>query len=230
MTTPNKPAAALPDARPFLRAICADPSDDAPRLIYADWLEEHDYSDQAEYIRTALAIPQLSGDEREAGEDRAWDLLRVGRADWQWPLDASEALRVSVCDFTRGFPAAVGLAETVFLAHAATVFGLHPLTAVDFNGMNQPWRTSDVLVGAGLTLRGESWRRVPGPLFPFLASVGAPCVIQGREARFAWPVLVTTVVSRAAVAYGRSVAGLPPPSWRPLTRSEDDAGEQPPPR
>jgi uncharacterized protein (TIGR02996 family) len=31
----------LPDNEAFLRAIRADPADDAPWLIYADWLEEH---------------------------------------------------------------------------------------------------------------------------------------------------------------------------------------------
>jgi uncharacterized protein (TIGR02996 family) len=26
--------------KPFIQAILADPDDDAPRLVYADWLEE----------------------------------------------------------------------------------------------------------------------------------------------------------------------------------------------
>jgi uncharacterized protein (TIGR02996 family) len=25
----------------FLRAICESPDDDAPRLVFADWLDEH---------------------------------------------------------------------------------------------------------------------------------------------------------------------------------------------
>jgi uncharacterized protein (TIGR02996 family) len=29
------------DDRAFLQAIMAAPDDDAPRLIYADWLDEH---------------------------------------------------------------------------------------------------------------------------------------------------------------------------------------------
>jgi uncharacterized protein (TIGR02996 family) len=31
----------MTDAAAFIAAICADPSDDAPRLIYADWLDEN---------------------------------------------------------------------------------------------------------------------------------------------------------------------------------------------
>ena len=32
----------------FLRAIAETPEDDAPRLIFADWLEEHDQHQQDE--------------------------------------------------------------------------------------------------------------------------------------------------------------------------------------
>src|SRR5262245_25150970 len=35
----------------FLAAIKASPEDDAPRLVYADWLDEHGRHEQAESIR-----------------------------------------------------------------------------------------------------------------------------------------------------------------------------------
>lgn len=35
----------------FLEQILAEPSEDAPRLVYADWLEEHGDADRAELIR-----------------------------------------------------------------------------------------------------------------------------------------------------------------------------------
>ena len=35
----------------FLQAIIANLEDDAPRLIYADWLEEHGESERAEFVR-----------------------------------------------------------------------------------------------------------------------------------------------------------------------------------
>lgn len=40
----------------FLQAILAHPADDAPRLIYADWLEEHGDSDRALFIRLQIAL------------------------------------------------------------------------------------------------------------------------------------------------------------------------------
>lgn len=41
----------------MLDAIFAAPADDAPRLIYADWLEEQGESAQAEWIRHQLSHP-----------------------------------------------------------------------------------------------------------------------------------------------------------------------------
>jgi uncharacterized protein (TIGR02996 family) len=35
----------------FLRDILANPADEARRLIYADWLEDHGDPDRAEFIR-----------------------------------------------------------------------------------------------------------------------------------------------------------------------------------
>jgi len=35
----------------FLAAIRAQPEDDAPRLVFADWLDEHDRPVRARFIR-----------------------------------------------------------------------------------------------------------------------------------------------------------------------------------
>jgi uncharacterized protein (TIGR02996 family) len=44
----------------FLRAVCAAPGDDFPRLLYADWLEEHARTEadraRAEFIRVQVEI------------------------------------------------------------------------------------------------------------------------------------------------------------------------------
>lgn len=46
----------MPDAAPFLAAIRAAPDDDAPRLIYADWLDEHGQPERAEFIRVQCEL------------------------------------------------------------------------------------------------------------------------------------------------------------------------------
>ena len=59
----------------FLQAVCEHPEDDAPRLVFADWLEEHGDPARADFIRTQIELAKLSPDdprrpalqEREAG-------------------------------------------------------------------------------------------------------------------------------------------------------------------
>jgi uncharacterized protein (TIGR02996 family) len=44
------------DRTAFLRAIAADPEDDTPRLVFADWLDEHDDPQRAEFIRVQVEL------------------------------------------------------------------------------------------------------------------------------------------------------------------------------
>ena len=44
----------------LLRAVLESPYDDLPRLVYADWLEEHGQPERAEFIRHQLARPMKS--------------------------------------------------------------------------------------------------------------------------------------------------------------------------
>src|SRR6266404_2275885 len=43
----------------FLQDILEKPDDDLPRLIYADWLDEHGDPDRAEFIRTQIELARL---------------------------------------------------------------------------------------------------------------------------------------------------------------------------
>ncbi len=58
------------DQQTILQAILADPSDDLPRLAYADYCEEHDDPGRAELIRIQLQMHLLSSD-HECGQCRA---------------------------------------------------------------------------------------------------------------------------------------------------------------
>ena len=46
----------MPSDEAFLHAICENPQDDAPRLIYADWLEEHGQLERTEFIRAQIEL------------------------------------------------------------------------------------------------------------------------------------------------------------------------------
>ena len=47
-----------PDETALLAAVCAAPEDDAPRLVMADWFDEHGDPERAEFIRVQI---QLAG-------------------------------------------------------------------------------------------------------------------------------------------------------------------------
>ncbi len=71
----------MSDRGAFLRAIRDRPHDDLPRLVYADWLDEHGDPERAEFIRLqcALAAAPPGGRDADRRRERAL-LMRHGRA------------------------------------------------------------------------------------------------------------------------------------------------------
>src|SRR5262245_1409306 len=61
------------DEDAFLAAIGSAPADHAPRLVYADWLDEKDRSKQAGFIRKVLARRQFSISSRKLESGIDWD-------------------------------------------------------------------------------------------------------------------------------------------------------------
>ncbi|MDY3558296.1 TIGR02996 domain-containing protein [Gemmata sp. JC673] len=47
------------DGQALFRAVCEQPWEDTPRLVYADWLEENGNPVRAEFIRVQVALAQL---------------------------------------------------------------------------------------------------------------------------------------------------------------------------
>jgi uncharacterized protein (TIGR02996 family) len=85
----------MTDREALLRAIIENPADDAPRLVYADWLDEHGDPDRAEFIR--LTMGPAAG--RAA---RAQELLARNGERWRAEAPADRGIRWGD-DLTRGF-------------------------------------------------------------------------------------------------------------------------------
>jgi uncharacterized protein (TIGR02996 family) len=68
----------MSDREAFLRAIWERPHDDLPRLIYADWLDEHGEPERAEFIRVQCEVAGGS-----PGEPRL-EQLRARERDLRW--------------------------------------------------------------------------------------------------------------------------------------------------
>jgi uncharacterized protein (TIGR02996 family) len=72
----------------FLQAIRDDPEDDTPRLVYADWLDEHDQPERAEFIRVQCEMARLPRDDprRLVLQAREGQLKRRHAEEWLGPL------------------------------------------------------------------------------------------------------------------------------------------------
>lgn len=98
------------DEKPLLKMIWESPFDDAPRLVYADWLEERGEVERAEIIRVQCELDPLSTDdprraslqarERELLPLRSHWIRRYVDSDQKSPL-LTDLLRAG---FYRGFP------------------------------------------------------------------------------------------------------------------------------
>jgi uncharacterized protein (TIGR02996 family) len=115
----------------FLEAIRDDPDDDAPRLIYADWLEDHAGPAgraRAAFIRAQVRLAALPPDHpaRPGLEDEAGDLLAGHEEEWVAPFRR----RVFAWEFRRGFVERVTLPAESFLEHAAALLAAGPVREV----------------------------------------------------------------------------------------------------
>jgi uncharacterized protein (TIGR02996 family) len=72
------------DEHALLEAIRADPEDDEPRLVYADWLEENGQAERAELIRVQLARQADVHNEQLYARER--QILARHAAAWLGPL------------------------------------------------------------------------------------------------------------------------------------------------
>lgn len=123
----------------LLRAICDNPDDDTPRLVFADWLQEHGEEERAEFIRVQCEVARLAAedDRREALVARARQLQdRFGKR-WlkELPVPDPENIHwVEAPDwlegetFDRGFAGLLRVQSAALLAkHAKVLFYATPV-------------------------------------------------------------------------------------------------------
>jgi uncharacterized protein (TIGR02996 family) len=95
----------------FLQAIIENP-DDGPRLVYADWLDEHRDPDRAEFIRVQCELARMAvfNDRRRGLQARQQHLLATQGTKWltqDWPDAGNPAVHART--FDRGFVAELSL-------------------------------------------------------------------------------------------------------------------------
>src|SRR5262249_23583126 len=121
----------------FLEDICAHAEDDAPRLVFADWLEENGQPHRAEFIRLQCRLATMGEDdpERSALEDREWELATVYRDEWREGVPAWA--RKEPFAFRRGFVGRLSMTATQFLKHGEAPFRVVPLEELHLRSVGQ---------------------------------------------------------------------------------------------
>lgn len=128
----------MSDRNDFLQTILAAPEDDAPRLIFADWLEEQGETERAEFIRIQCELAQSAeGDPRRKRlRAREQELLRLYQVAWREQLPELEEVRWET--FERGFVSAVRVeSRAAFETQAKTIFEAAPIRELRFHRIYQ---------------------------------------------------------------------------------------------
>jgi uncharacterized protein (TIGR02996 family) len=109
----------------FLADVIDHPDDDAPRLVYADWLDDHGEPDRAAFIRLQCELAKLEvwDARRPELERRQKRLLRQYAGQWGGGL----IRKTRGVEFRRGFVEGAELPLNLFLTTAEALFRHFPL-------------------------------------------------------------------------------------------------------
>jgi uncharacterized protein (TIGR02996 family) len=219
----------------LLAAVTADPSDDLPRLAYADLCEEHGDYVRAEFVRVQIELARVGGvalpdgmtgmrtgcpedDRRErALRRRERELLTADRSGRWSPYPLAAFADVV---FRRGFVAEVTLPSAAWLLHGPAVVRAAPLERVTLSGkepVRGEWAAPGdevwwwVCAGRHNANRPEA---LPRPLFRALARLRREERRTGTGLGFADRDLAILNLSEAILRWARAAA-VAAPGGRP---------------
>jgi uncharacterized protein (TIGR02996 family) len=168
----------LSEREALLASVYETPDDDAPRLVYADWLDDHgdgQDQDRAAFIRAGCQMARSPFDsaERVSAEIRAAVLFnrhnRTGRDGWAQELPA--ALRRRYVRFGRGFPVGIDTTAAQLARSANTLCRQTAVQELNLGGMTEEAVArlcGRPLLGRLRSLEGGNVDR-PGPWCALLA-------------------------------------------------------------
>jgi uncharacterized protein (TIGR02996 family) len=148
----------------FLREICEHPDDEAPRLIYADWLEENGQPERAEFIRAQVEVARYAPNDPRRGALRPRiEELSASHGN-RWRAELPGLPGVSWQRFWRGFVSGATFELWKhYRASAAQAFAATPIQFLRMIHLNHEqiteWARSPLLARLqGLELNGHRTR------------------------------------------------------------------------
>ena len=129
----------MDERQALFRTIVEHAAEDAPRLVYADWLQENGDEPRAEFIRTQCELAGMT-----PGSDRYFDLRDRERELWaaqakRWRNEPPSHTRSRDARFERGFARELMLTRQAVL-DADLAFGVAHPEAVAKRFGDYPWR------------------------------------------------------------------------------------------
>jgi uncharacterized protein (TIGR02996 family) len=119
----------------LLAAVLAEPDDDAPRLVYADWLDENGRPERATFIRLQIELARLAwyDPRRDVLTRKATRLLDLYQDDWVAELPEIDGITWG--PFSRGFVSGVTARNYEKFAHAADeILAVAPVDGLELRG------------------------------------------------------------------------------------------------
>src|SRR5262245_42400445 len=109
----------------LLKAVCAAPDDDLPRLVYADWCDEQGRHIRADFIRCQVELAKLTKDtqRRRKLAFRCRELIDTAEDQLH---DLPDTLPPEPWSFRRGFIESLEV-EGMHLDTDAAAFRTHPI-------------------------------------------------------------------------------------------------------
>lgn len=142
----------------LLAAVLANPDDDLPRLVYADWLEEHGEPERAEFIRVQVELARRSGEVCVACDDGAeceCDIRQLRRRErelidahgFDWFQTTIPGIDLIPClnptmqpgggmipaTIRRGFVDEIRCTLADWLSHGSAIVRKHPVSRVELS-------------------------------------------------------------------------------------------------
>jgi uncharacterized protein (TIGR02996 family) len=131
------------DRDALLNAVLADPDDDLPRLVFADWLDEHGEPDRGEFVRVQVELSKWQAEHPDCFDEplpacsRCRRILALRsrerelfRGEWDEELGAFASTENPAPVWRRGFVASVALSAADAAAHLDAVLAAHPVIEV----------------------------------------------------------------------------------------------------
>jgi len=116
----------------FFEDILEHPQDDAPRLLYAEWLEEHG-DPLGEFIRVQCRLARLPMNHLCVLELETRERELLAEYERDWVGDLGDML--DWWTFRRGFVEEIGTSTDKFLANACSLFQRAPIQEVHLCGV-----------------------------------------------------------------------------------------------